>query len=151
AEHLTAVLERAVRRLDGAAVLDAAQDVEQLGGLDLVDRLAADPGEYVAFETAEDAIAVARYPVRRELGVPLARDGLEGALAGTGDLCGPACLTRVDAGVELPAQSEELLAGGLEGDLGVDPERRELLLTPESELDVPPLAPGGLDPQVEPV
>ena len=77
AEDLPAVLHRPVRRFQRAPALDPAQHGQQLGRFDLGDRPLAEPGEDVPFEPPQDAVAVARHPSRRELRVPLARDGLE--------------------------------------------------------------------------
>ena len=107
------------------------------------------PGKQVALESAQDAIAVAWDPRRRELRVPLPSDGLEAVCARDCELLGFARFPRIDAGRKLLADRVTSRTGRLQTDIRVDAEGQPLFFTTEPVLPAPPLPAGGADLQVE--
>ena len=78
-EYLAEGLPDTVRRLDGAAFLNPAEDCEQFRRLDVANGPVADAREYVALKAPQHLRLAAFGPPGRLLCVPLARDALEAA------------------------------------------------------------------------
>ncbi len=138
-----------MRCLLGAPALDPAEHGEQLGRPDLRDRPLADPGEEVLFQAPQDAVAVTRHPARRELGVPLARDGLETFRPSHRELLGFAGISGIDPCGDLLAGSITLGAGGFQAHGWIDAKGQTLFPAGEAILPAPPLATSGADFEVE--
>ena len=105
AEHLPAVLHRPMRGFQRAPALNPAQHGQEFGRFDFGNGPLAEPREHIHFEPPQNAVTVTRHPSRRELGVPLAGDGLETLRAGLRELLRLARFARIDAGRNLLAGS----------------------------------------------
>ena len=100
AEHLAAVAERPMRRLQRAAFFDAPHRRQQFWRCQIRNRASADPGKYVALEPGQYSFAMAPHPGFHLLLDPLARNHLE-AVRRAVHLCGldgAAVLAGIDAG-----------------------------------------------------
>ena len=148
-EDLPAVLHGAVGRFHGASALNPAQHQEQFRCADVGDRAPAKPGKQVVLESAQDAIAVAWDPPRRELRVPLPSDGLEAVCTRDSQLLRLAGLPWIDAGGKLLSDRVTSRTGRLQTDVRVDAEGQPLFLAAEAVFPAPPLAAGGADLHVE--
>ena len=78
AEHLAAVLMGAVGGIEGAALLDPPKARQKLRRRDLPNWPRADPGKQIQLYPPNHLLGMARRPVHRELGEPLAGDRFEG-------------------------------------------------------------------------
>lgn len=130
----------------GAALLDAPDDRQQLGGGDLADRAVPDPGEDVALQAPDDAVCVGVGPVLGVLVEPLPRDRGEAVLVGedAGELTLAPLVAGIDAGRQLLLRLVAQLAGLGEAHLRLGsprlliyPQGEQLLLAGEAVLEAP--------------
>src|SRR5207245_881182 len=89
------------------------------------------------------------HPARRELRMPFTRDGLEALRASLGNLFSLPCFSGVDTGGKLLAADIAFFTCCFQSHVRINAERKPLFFPSEAILPAPPLAPSGINLQIE--
>src|SRR6202789_3638630 len=143
---IAAIVHQPMRGLQDAARFDPAQYGQKLWRRDVADRAVPQPRKDICLEACEQLHRVARFPVRRVLLEPRARDRLEGIQGGIErhEFFLLACGAGIDAICDQLAHIVAPVARLLQSDVRVHAERNPLLLAREAILETPPATPAVL-------
>lgn len=152
AEYLSAYLRLPSRHLDCAAPFDLPEHVENDGGLEFLDGVLADQGEYILFQPVQDIGGRPGLPRVDLVPVPFAGNGLErvGGLDCFLPLLDAPGQTGVGAVVEQPACRRAFFPRLCQRRLWVAPERERLARPGVPVIHAPVFGAVGVDQQVKP-